>query len=131
MEPISSCLAPERCGLARALLEVVAAGVAQSERDLLDYSRHTLYHCQTASGDGEAGSSHKSTEALQRALERLSADDMITVSDDDQRWHATHLGQAVFASALAPDEGLQVYRELEKGMFISICTFRQLLFNVY
>lgn len=109
LEPISSCLTPSRCGLSRALLEVIAARVAQSERDLLDYTRNTLFHC-------EINNSNQSTAALQQALSRLSADDMITVREDDQHWHATHLGQAVFASALSPDEGLQVYRELEKAM---------------
>ncbi|PAA69178.1 hypothetical protein BOX15_Mlig016884g1, partial [Macrostomum lignano] len=102
LRPLASCL-PTR-SLRRAVLEAVASGVAQTRPEVESY-----IGCSLAASTGLSV-----LEQVADTLQQLLACDLLVRRPDDSL-AATNLGCAVLASALGPDEGLQVLTELENA----------------
>lgn len=107
MPAIASCLAPEKRGLKRALLEAVATGLASGCEAIKEYVRCTLL-CRTLE-------KKIAYNIMDSALKELVDEGLLRLKDDES-YEATQLGQAVVASAFAPDDGLFVYEELKRAL---------------
>lgn len=53
---------------------------------------------------------------MQSALQELVKEELVHVDDDGSSYSATQLGQAVVASAFAPEDGLFVHEELKRAL---------------
>ncbi|CAD6445724.1 8e2f2837-c574-4635-9aec-9dd9add3c1ca [Sclerotinia trifoliorum] len=104
---VESCLVPGKRGMKRALLEVIATKLAISSDSIDDYVKKTLLY-QTIDQEG-LGSMVEMT--MKDLLENKLIEQRQSFS-----YEATRLGQAVVASSLAPEDGLFVYKELQKSL---------------
>ncbi|XP_022657138.1 DNA polymerase theta-like isoform X3 [Varroa destructor] len=127
LAPVRSCLAAHGSvsgALKRAILEIVASGVAKTLRDIEKYIKCTfLNECAQAkvltSDDlaiikGESAA-HSTTNAC---IDYLVKNDFIKVSPEENGVQAvtpTKLAAAVLASSLSPDQALLILRELGKS----------------
>lgn len=106
---VESCL-EEPGKLKRAILEVIASGVASSPHDITLFTNCTLLAV-----------SNSVTENLQdpigEAVEFLKKYEFIRlqIGGDGEKYVATSLGKACLSSSVAPDEGLTLFTELEKA----------------
>ncbi|RDL36601.1 uncharacterized protein BP5553_05953 [Venustampulla echinocandica] len=126
---VESCLFPEKRGIKRyfscsemmcfkpplspayvvhrALLEVIATRLATSRDSIDDYTKKTLLY-------------HSIDHGELAAMTRLALDDLLEIDlikgTDDSVYEATLLGQAIVASALTPEDGLFVHRELSRAL---------------
>ncbi|KAJ5245905.1 Helicase C-terminal [Penicillium chermesinum] len=107
MPAIESCLAPEKKGLKRALLEAVASGLVSGCDAIKEYVRCTLLYRTV---DKKLAYSIM-TSALQELI-----DEGLLLYKDDESYEATLLGQATVASAFAPEDGLFVHEELKRAL---------------
>ncbi|KAF4254785.1 hypothetical protein KXV22_005526 [Aspergillus fumigatus] len=107
MPAIESCLAPEKRGLKRALLEAIATGLVSGCEAIKEYVKCTLLYRTV---DKKIASS-----IMQSSLQEL-IDEGLLVFKEDESYAATKLGQAVVASAFAPEDGLFVYEELKRAL---------------
>ncbi|CAN8007195.1 unnamed protein product [Ixodes pacificus] len=108
--PIGSSLAGRGAAtpaLKRALLEVVASGVASSPEELSLYWRCTLQHALSA---GPPPLDACLSFLVQRQFVHLRGG-----GEGGPRYHPTQLGLAVLASSLSPDEALCVLADLEQA----------------
>ncbi|KAG0422832.1 hypothetical protein HPB47_001354, partial [Ixodes persulcatus] len=108
--PIGSSLAGTGAAtpaLKRALLEVVASGVASSPEELSLYWHCTLQHALSA---GPPPLDACLSFLVQRQFVHLRGGD-----EGGPRYHPTQLGLAVLASSLSPDEALCVLADLEQA----------------
>ncbi|PYI15226.1 DNA-directed DNA polymerase theta [Aspergillus violaceofuscus CBS 115571] len=108
MPAIESCLAPEKRGLKRALLEALATGLVSGYDAIKEYVRCTLLYRTV---DRKLAYS-----IMQSALQELVKEELAHVDDDESSYSATQLGQAVVASAFAPEDGLFVHEELKRAL---------------
>ena len=107
MPPVTSCLTPERRGIKRAILEVVATRLATSKSSLEEYVNSSLLW-QTHD--------HTSVLAmLDTALEELVATKLIRPSLGDS-YEPTQVGSAIVASALTPEDGVFVHSEMQRAL---------------
>ncbi|XP_048512661.1 DNA polymerase theta isoform X2 [Athalia rosae] len=108
LDPVRSCL--EGSGpLVRALLEVVASGVACTSADIDLYSRCTLASFQPK---------NNVQRLTQEAMEFLTLNEFIIareIEDKQHRWMATALGKACLASSVPPSDGLFLFEELQRA----------------
>eukprot|EP01012_Entosiphon_sulcatum_P052582 TRINITY_DN7226_c0_g1_i3.p1 TRINITY_DN7226_c0_g1~~TRINITY_DN7226_c0_g1_i3.p1 ORF type:complete len:1840 (+),score=235.77 TRINITY_DN7226_c0_g1_i3:85-5604(+) len=104
---LSSCLHPQRKGMARALLEVIASRVVSSVHDIQRFICCTFFATESAYADV-----HQATRA---ALEFLERNDFIQWNKKQSCFNPSKLGTATFASALSPEEGLAVFAELQRA----------------
>ncbi|PLN78089.1 DNA-directed DNA polymerase theta [Aspergillus taichungensis] len=107
MPAIESCLAPEKRGLKRALLEAIATGLASGYEAIKEYVKCTLL-CRTVDKKIAYAFMHSS-------LQELTEEGLLNLRDDES-YEATRLGQAVVASGFAPEDGLFVYEELKTAL---------------
>ncbi|KAL4877149.1 hypothetical protein BJY04DRAFT_230945 [Aspergillus karnatakaensis] len=107
MPAIESCLAPEKRGLKRALLEAVATGLVSGIEAIKEYVRCTLLY--------RTVDKKLSYSIMNSALQELLEEKLIH-TDDSESYVATQLGQAVVASAFAPEDGLFVHEELKRAL---------------
>ncbi|KAJ5206666.1 hypothetical protein N7491_002719 [Penicillium cf. griseofulvum] len=107
MPAIESCLAPEKRGLKRALLEAVATGLVSGCEAIKEYVRCTLLY---RSLDKKIAYT-----IMKSALQELVDEDLL-IFRDDESYEATPLGQAVVASAFSPEDGLFVHEELKRAL---------------
>ncbi|KAJ5403653.1 Helicase C-terminal [Penicillium cosmopolitanum] len=107
MPAISSCLAPEKRGLKRALLEAVATGLVSGFEAIKEYVRCTLLYLSL---DKKLVYS-----IMDSALQELINEGLVLLKDDES-YGATLLGQAVVASAFSPEDGLYVHEELKRAL---------------
>ncbi|KAL2853139.1 hypothetical protein BJX68DRAFT_234077 [Aspergillus pseudodeflectus] len=107
MPAIESCLAPEKRGLKRALLEAIATGLVSGQEAIKEYVKCTLLY--------RTVDKKLSYSIMSSALEELAAEKLI-VKTDDESFVATQLGQAVVSSAFAPEDGLFVHEELKRAL---------------
>lgn len=91
----------------RALLEAVATGLASGCEAIKEYVKCTLL-CRTL--DKKIAYS-----IMDSALRELVDEELLRLTDDES-YEATQLGQAVVASAFAPEDGLFVYGELKRAL---------------
>ena len=145
-KPVQSCLwlskgvqkvkasTGEMFALKRALLEVVASGVAVTNREIALYSSCTLFYAELKN-KGEVLSTddpnnyHNMRDTVNETLTFLLKNDFISsrnkpvdhpsASDDGVdpvlELYATQLGLATVASALSPDEALVIFNELRRA----------------
>ncbi|KAL3481207.1 hypothetical protein BJX99DRAFT_243835 [Aspergillus californicus] len=107
MPAIESCLAPEKKGLKRALLEAIATGLVSGREAIKEYVECTLLY--------RTVDKKLSYNIMNSALREL-ADEKLLLSNDDESYVATRLGQAVVSSAFAPEDGLFVHEELKRAL---------------
>jgi replicative superfamily II helicase len=103
---VGSCLLPEKLGIKRALLEVIATKLATSVESVDDYIKKTLLYHTIQHDD--------LTEMVESTIEDLEITGLIQRDNDIVQ--ATLLGQAIVASSLTPEDGLFVHRELRKAL---------------
>ncbi|KAI2788987.1 hypothetical protein POX_e07013 [Penicillium oxalicum] len=107
MPAIESCLAPEKRGLKRALLEAIATGLVSGAEAIKDYVRCTLLYRTL---------DKKIVYAIMNsALQELINETLLNYKEDES-YEATLLGQAVVASAFSPEDGLFVHEELKRAL---------------
>ncbi|CAG9765307.1 unnamed protein product [Ceutorhynchus assimilis] len=101
---VESCLEGDG-KLKRAILEIIASGVASSYDDVALFASCTLL----AVTDKE----NKFENLINQVLKYLEQYEFIR--SDKQRYVTTSLGKACLSSSIAPDEGLALFTELEKA----------------
>ncbi|KAG5899170.1 hypothetical protein JTB14_029004 [Gonioctena quinquepunctata] len=110
LRPVSSCL--EGAGkLKRAILEVIASGVASTPDDVDLFTKCTLLAA-------EDNDSEDLGNPIEEAVGFLKDNEFIRLqeqADKTQAFVATSLGKACLSSSMAPDEGLALFTELEKA----------------
>ncbi|KAL2823171.1 hypothetical protein BDW59DRAFT_149033 [Aspergillus cavernicola] len=107
MPAIESCLAPEKRGLKRALLEAIATGLVSGREAIKEYVKCTLLY--------RTVDKKLSYSIMNSALQEL-ADEKLLQTEDNESYVATQLGQAVVSSAFAPEDGLFVHQELKRAL---------------
>ncbi|KAM4054853.1 DEAD/DEAH box helicase [Hirsutella rhossiliensis] len=104
---VSSCLNTENRRLQRALLEVISIRLATSRESIHDYfTKSLLSHSQ---------SPEFVRDRTESSLEELQSIGLAT-SDNLGNFVPTRLGNAIVASAVDPDDGVFVYKELSKAL---------------
>ena len=145
-KPIKSCLdhrsrqnskTNDTIPLRRALLEIIASGIATTSQDIEFYIMCTLlfaelsqrFHKSKSASSKITPIKNPATLAqslLQSTIEYLLANEFISVRDAADKtgesdkilnatYYATQLGAATVASALSPEEALIVFSELRKA----------------
>ena len=124
--PISSCLVQKSSqsqssqtktdkpfvitgSLKRAILEIIANGIAETYDDVYDYMSNTLF---------SANESESLDSTIQEVINYLTENKLLhdmKQQNDSKRTVPTKLGKAVLASAISPDEGLFILEELTKA----------------
>ncbi|RAL00518.1 DEAD/DEAH box helicase [Aspergillus ibericus CBS 121593] len=107
MPAIESCLAPEKRGLKRALLEAIATGLVSGYDAIKEYVRCTLLYLTV--------DKRLAYSIMGSALQELITEGLLRINDDES-YSPTQLGQAVVASAFAPEDGLFVHEELKRAL---------------
>lgn len=108
LPPVISCLTPEKRGIKRALLEIVALHMASSRGALDQYVRSSLlWHTM----DHEIVS-----EMVEASIRDLLAADLIQPTAFEHCLEPTKLGMAVVASGLSPEDGVFVHSELRRAL---------------
>eukprot|EP00794_Sanderia_malayensis_P007880 gene7880-8731_t len=123
LKPVYSCLLDAKGeddipGMKRALLEIIAAGVASTAEHIERYATCTFLNACLA-----ANKSTNPTVAIRNTIKFLSDNEFIRLQTDAnsengvtlERYQPTQLGSATLASALSPDEALVVFRELKRA----------------
>ncbi|MCJ1378258.1 hypothetical protein MMC17_001355 [Xylographa soralifera] len=104
---VESCLTPEKRGIKRALLEVIAVRLATHPDAVQEYIRRTLvYHTM----DREA-----LNLMVQTTIKDL-LDSQLVLLDENRTYSATQLGQAIVASSLTPEDGIFVNAEFQRAL---------------
>lgn len=97
-KPLQSCLADDRNGMVRALLEVVAGGVVQSAADVQRYVRCTLLNATQPF--------EEVVKSAQESLRWLCHKHFVEWDGTSLLYTTTPLGRAAFSSSLNPEESL-------------------------
>lgn len=104
---IESCLAPEKKGVQRALLEAITTRLISGREAVNDYVRHTLLY-RTIDKD-------ELSRMVDSTLQELIDSELLSLKIDGS-YEPTQLGQAVVGSSFSPEDGLFVYAELKKAL---------------
>ncbi|XP_050296829.1 DNA polymerase theta isoform X2 [Anthonomus grandis grandis] len=97
--------------LERAILEVIASGVASKPEDVTLFTNCTLL---SVINEGNGGLE----DPIGEAIEYLKKNEFIrlqSLENQVSQYVATSLGKACLSSSIAPDEGLALFAELEKA----------------
>lgn len=108
MPAILSCLTPEKRGITRALLEVVAVRMASSRASLDQYVHSSLLWHSTERDVVEGMVKASIQELLDRGL--------IQTRESLECLEPTALGTAVVAAGLSPEDGIFVHSELRRAL---------------
>ncbi|CAG9838530.1 unnamed protein product [Diabrotica balteata] len=110
LSPVRSCL--ESAGkLKRAILEVIASGVASTPEDIQLFTESTLLAVEDEGTQELSNPIDEAVDFLQRnEFVRLQQEE-----DGGQRYVASSLGKACLSSSMSPDDGLSLFIELEKA----------------
>jgi DNA polymerase theta len=95
---LESCLADDKNGMVRALLEVVAGGIVQSAADVQRYVRCTLLNATQPF--------EEVVKAAQDSLRWLCYKHFLEWDARAEIYTTTSLGRAAFSSSLSPEESL-------------------------
>ncbi|KAI8521186.1 hypothetical protein Bbelb_009400 [Branchiostoma belcheri] len=140
LSPVHSCLHRETgqdvsSSMKRAILEIIAGGVARSPTDVERYASCTML----AAGMSEVTSDNTSTDsAIHACIQFLLEHEFIRLQEvqsedgpptqeyqptqledgtaSQQEYQPTQLGSATLSSALSPDEALVVFADLQRAM---------------
>ncbi|XP_060523529.1 DNA polymerase theta isoform X2 [Cylas formicarius] len=111
LPPIESCLEGDG-KLKRALLEVIASGVASTPGDVQLFTQCTLLAVTEVQDKKQLGN------PIHESINFLMTNEFIRLQksiDGQEKYIATSLGKACLASSIAPDEGLTLLTDLEKA----------------
>ena len=93
----------------RAVLEVIATGLATDRDQVDDFVKRTLLYHSSAILSLQ--------DVLGASMDSLLRDGLITVdSDSGERYEATRLGHAIIASSLSPEDGVFVHEEIRRAL---------------
>ncbi|KKY18403.1 putative dna-directed dna polymerase theta [Phaeomoniella chlamydospora] len=107
LPPVTSCLTPDKRGLTRALLEVVATRLAMTPQSIEDYViRSLLYQLMEP---------NNVLSTLRTTIRDLLEQNLVEVTETGS-YQATRLGQAIVASSLSPDDGIFVHDDLQRAL---------------
>lgn len=95
---LESCLADDKNGMVRALLEVVAGGIVQSAADVQRYVRCTLLNATQPF--------EEVVKSAQDSLRWLCYKHFLEWDANAEIYITTPLGRAAFSSSLSPEESL-------------------------
>lgn len=95
---LESCLADDKNGMMRALLEVVAGGIVRSAVDVQRYVRCTLLNATQPF--------EEVVKAAQDSLRWLCYKRFLEWNESAEIYATTPLGRAAFSSSLSPEESL-------------------------
>ncbi|KAF4781662.1 DEAD/DEAH box helicase [Colletotrichum scovillei] len=104
---ITSGLMTDRKRIQRALLEVIAIRLATSRDALDEYITKTLL--------SHSGPLESLQDCVEVSLKNLTNMGFLSV-DDCENYQPTKLGRAIVASALDPDDGVFIHKELERAL---------------
>ncbi|TDZ73168.1 DNA polymerase theta [Colletotrichum trifolii] len=104
---VTSGLITDKQRIQRALLEVIAIRLATSRGALEDYTSKTLL--------AHAGPSQSLQDCVEASLKNLLSMAFVT-TDVCGNYQPTKLGRAIVASALDPDDGVFINKELERAL---------------
>ncbi|KAJ9142142.1 Helicase and polymerase-containing protein TEBICHI [Pleurostoma richardsiae] len=104
---VTSSLITEKHRIQRALLEIISIRLATSRESIDDYIRKTLL-CH--SGNSDEIDAH-----VESSLQDLCRMGFIIV-DQDYNYQETQLGRAIVTSALDPEDGLFIHKELQRAL---------------
>jgi replicative superfamily II helicase len=107
LPPLSSGLVTDTYRMQRALLEIIAIRLADSDESIEDYTRKTLLRLTTSE---DAVRKH-----VKCSLEWLQDKELVT-TDTNGTFSATQLGKAVVTSSLSPEDGIFLSRELRRAL---------------
>lgn len=88
-------------------MEAIATGLASGSEAIKEYVKCTLL-CRTLN-------KKVAYNIMESALRELIDEELLRLKDDES-YEATQLGQAVVASAFAPEDGLFVHDELKQAL---------------
>ena len=97
-QPLLSCLAEDKNGMTRAILEVVAGGIVQSANDVERYVKCTLLN--------STQSFQEVVKSAQDSLHWLGHRKFLEWDRNTELYCCTPLGKAAFGSSLSPEESL-------------------------
>ncbi|MCJ1396196.1 hypothetical protein MMC18_009210 [Xylographa bjoerkii] len=104
---VESCLTPEKRGIKRALLEVIAVRLANHPDAVQEYIRRTLiYHTMD----------RETLNLMVQTTIKDLLDSQLVLFDEDGTYRATQLGQAIVASSLTPEDGIFVNAEFQRAL---------------
>lgn len=105
---LRSCLTPEKRGLERCIIEMVASQRICTQKEVVAFVKHTLLADQITAEELQFVS--------HQAIQNLIQSKLLESSDTKPpRFHATLLGRATFASGLSPKQAVILYQELSKA----------------
>ncbi|KAI1610563.1 DNA polymerase theta subunit [Exophiala viscosa] len=108
LPPVTSCLTPEKQGIKRALLEIVAIRMASSRSAVDQYVQSSLlWHTMDR---------QIVFEMVEDSLRDLLANELIQTTAFENCLEPTKLGMAVVASGLSPEDGVFVHSELRRAL---------------
>ncbi|XP_045469101.1 DNA polymerase theta [Harmonia axyridis] len=110
LKPVSSCL-KDVSKFKRAILEIIASGVASSPEDLEVFSKSTLISIQ----EDETSEKLSPVSQVVEFLKNFNFIRLQKTEDGLNRYMPTALGKACLSSSLPPGEGLELFTELEKA----------------
>lgn len=107
MPPVQSCLTPEKRGVKRALLEVLAVRLATTRDSLNDYIYRSLLW-QTANHP-------EALTMVDVALQELLDTELIQQTDYGNP-EPTKLGSAIVAASLTPEDGIFIHNDMRRAL---------------
>ncbi|XP_061535067.1 DNA polymerase theta isoform X1 [Phycodurus eques] len=122
LRPIGSCLVRREgegvtAGMLRAILEIIAGGVAGTPQDVRSYASCSLL-AAGAKWDSKGESTEERNEgAIEACVEWLMDNEFIRVQKDGQeaQYCPTQLGAATLSSSLSPPEALGIFADLQRA----------------
>ncbi|XP_030850352.1 DNA polymerase theta [Strongylocentrotus purpuratus] len=127
LPPVQSCLIKSQGddlsnSLKRAILEIIASGVASSPTEVQAYASSTLLAASLSEvKTDDQGSGVNTGSAVLSCVKFLEENEFIRLQNVEcegettEKYCPTQLGKATLSSALSPGEALQVFAELQKA----------------
>ena len=107
MPPVESCLTPEKRGVKRALLEVIAIRLATTRDSINDYIHRSLLWQTT---------DHNEVLAMvDVAMQELIRTELIQQTEHGNL-EPTKLGSAIVAASLTPEDGIFVHKDMLRAL---------------
>ncbi|GFV45792.1 DNA polymerase theta [Trichonephila clavipes] len=122
LHPVKSCLWKSgstnvHSSLKRALIEVIASGVASSQKEVLEYVSCTLLYASLAAENKTSNSNVEGS--IEKCIEYLVDNDIIFKNHETKNdsieinYKPSRLGLAILASGFSPDDALRILKELQ------------------
>ncbi|GFY64631.1 DNA polymerase theta [Trichonephila inaurata madagascariensis] len=122
LHPVKSCLLKSgstsvHSSLKRALIEVIASGVASSQKEVLEYVSCTLLYASLAAENETSNSNVEGS--IEKCIEYLVDNDIIFKNEETKNdsieinYKPSRLGLAILASGFSPDDALRILKELQ------------------